>query len=327
MSSIPSLVMMGGGSWGAALANKLHQTPNQECHVLTRTPETAAALQNGHIRQLNQLQLPSPLLATSDPACLSEADIIYLALPISAHEDALTLISQKTDLSVPIVLCAKGLIPDCDGGGSFLPEYMHQNYPARPFAILTGPSFADEVILNKPTALLAASATDSLSRQVAAQFSASSLRVYQGSDVIGAALGGAIKNIIAIAAGIAAGQSLGDNARAALVTRGLAETARFGAHLGAEPSTIMGLAGIGDLILSCSNQHSRNMAYGFALGSGAAIPQQLAEGRHSAARLVKRAKDGDIAMPICEAVHAIVNMGANIHETIAGLLAREAGIE
>ena len=204
---------------------------------------------------------------------------------------------------------------------------MAQHYPNRRFAILTGPSFADEVLQDKPTALLAASADDTLSEQISAHFSTPSLRIYQGHDVVGAALGGAIKNIIAIAAGIAAGQSLGDNARAGLVTRGLAETTRFASQLGAQPATIMGLAGMGDLVLSCSNQHSRNMAYGFALGSGAAIISQLAEGRYSAARLVKRAEQAGITMPICEAVNMIVNHGADIPQTIACLLARQAGTE
>ena len=137
-----------------------------------------------------------------------------------------------------------------------------------PLAILTGPSFADEVLRDLPTALLAASDTAGVPAQIAAQFSASSLRLYQGKDMIGAALGGAVKNVIAIAAGICAGQGLGDNARAGLITRGLAETARLASQLGADNRTISGLAGMGDLVLSCSGPHSRNMAFGFALGSG-----------------------------------------------------------
>ena len=327
MSTHPSLVMMGGGSWGAALADKLRQTDGQDCIILTRSADTATALRRGHIRQLRDIRLRAPLTATSDISCLTGADFIYLAVPISGHEDALALIDNHAAKNVPVILCAKGLVPDGDGGGLFLPEYMAQHYPNRRFAILTGPSFADEVLQDKPTALLAASADNTLSEQISAHFSTPSLRIYQGHDVVGAALGGAIKNIIAIAAGIAAGQSLGDNARAGLVTRGLAETTRLASQFGAQPATIMGLAGMGDLVLSCSNQHSRNMAYGFALGSGAAIISQLAEGRYSAARLVKRAEQAGITMPICEAVNMIVNHGADIPQTIAGLLARQAGTE
>lgn len=327
MSTRPSLVMMGGGSWGAALADKLRQTDGQDCIILTRSADTATALRRGHIRQLRDARLRTPLTAKTDISCLTGADFIYLAVPISGHEDALALIDNHAAKNVPVILCAKGLVPDGDGGGLFLPEYMAQHYPHRRFAILTGPSFADEVLQDKPTALLAASADDTLSEQISAHFSTPSLRIYQGHDVVGAALGGAIKNIIAIAAGIAAGQSLGDNARAGLVTRGLAETTRLASQLGAQPATIMGLAGMGDLVLSCSNQHSRNMAYGFALGSGAAIINQLAEGRYSAARLVKRAEQAGITMPICEAVNMIVNHGADIPQTIACLLARQAGTE
>ncbi|CAI8382606.1 MAG: Glycerol-3-phosphate dehydrogenase [NAD(P)+] [Alphaproteobacteria bacterium UBA4588] len=327
MSTHPSLVMMGGGSWGAALADKLRQTDGQDCIILTRSADTATALRRGHIRQLRDIRLRAPLTATSDISCLTGADFIYLAVPISGHEDALALIDNHAAKNVPVILCAKGLVPDGDGGGLFLPEYMAQHYPNRRFAILTGPSFADEVLQDKPTALLAASADNTLSEQISTHFSTPSLRIYQGHDVVGAALGGAIKNIIAIAAGIAAGQSLGDNARAGLVTRGLAETTRLASQFGAQPATIMGLAGMGDLVLSCSNQHSRNMAYGFALGSGAAIISQLAEGRYSAARLVKRAEQAGITMPICEAVNMIVNHGADIPQTIACLLARQAGTE
>ena len=327
MSTHPSLVMMGGGSWGAALADKLRQTDGQDCIILTRSADTATALLRGHIRQLRDIRLRAPLTATTDISCLTGADFIYLAVPISGHEDALALIDNHAAKNVPVILCAKGLVPDGDGGGLFLPEYMAQHYPNRRFAILTGPSFADEVLQDKPTALLAASADNTLSEQISAHFSTPSLRIYRGRDVVGAALGGAIKNIIAIAAGIAAGQSLGDNARAGLITRGLAETTRFASQLGAQPATIMGLAGMGDLVLSCGNQHSRNMAYGFALGSGAAIINQLAEGRYSAARLVKRAKQAGITMPICEAVNMIVNHGADISQTIACLLARQAGTE
>ena len=327
MSTHPSLVMMGGGSWGAALADKLRQTDGQDCIILTRSADTATALRRGHIRQLRDIRLRAPLTATTDISCLTGADFIYLAVPISGHEDALALIDNHAAKNVPVILCAKGLVPDGDGGGLFLPEYMARHYPNRRFAILTGPSFADEVLQDKPTALLAASSDDTLSEQISAHFSTPSLRIYQGHDVVGAALGGAIKNIIAIAAGIAAGQSLGDNARAGLVTRGLAETTRLASEFGAQPATIMGLAGMGDLVLSCSNQHSRNMAYGFALGSGAAIISQLAEGRYSAARLVKRAEQAGITMPICEAVNMIVNHGADIPQTIACLLARQAGTE
>ena len=318
---------MGGGSWGAAVADKLRQTDEQDCIIFTRSADTATALRRGHIRQLRDTRLRAPLTATTDISCLTSADFIYLAVPISGHEDALALIDNHAAKNVPVILCAKGLVPDGDSGGLFLPEYIAQHYPNRRFAILTGPSFADEVLQDKPTALLAASADDTLSEQISAHFSTPSLRIYQGHDVVGAALGGAIKNIIAIAAGIAAGQSLGDNARAGLVTRGLAETTRLASQLGAQPATIMGLAGMGDLVLSCSNQHSRNMAYGFALGSGAAIINQLAEGRYSAARLVKRAEQAGITMPICEAVNMIVNHGADIPQTIACLLARQAGTE
>jgi glycerol-3-phosphate dehydrogenase (NAD(P)+) len=253
--------------------------------------------------------------------------MIYLVLPVSAHEESFKTINAFAPTGIPVVLCAKGLVSDPQKGGLFLPEYARSHLTGHPLAILTGPSFADEVLGDLPTALLAASDTAAVSVQISTQFSASSLRLYKGSDMVGAALGGAVKNVIAIAAGICAGQGLGDNARAGLITRGLSETARLASLLGANSRTITGLAGMGDLVLSCSGLHSRNMAFGFALGSGKPVPQSLAEGRFSAAKLRARARYESIELPICFAVDDIVNGNADIYTRISTLLSRQAGQE
>ena len=327
MTGTQKIIIIGGGSWGAALCHQLRKNSALNCQILVRSQQTAAALAAGHIRQLPGFTELENFQVTDDSHCLQTADLIYLVLPVSAHEESFKAINAFAPAGIPVVLCAKGLVSDPHKGGLFLPEYARTHLTSHPLAMLTGPSFADEVLRDLPTALLAASDSASLPAQIAEQFSASSLRLYQGKDMIGAALGGAVKNVIAIAAGICAGQGLGDNARAGLITRGLAETARLASQLGADNRTISGLAGIGDLVLSCSGPHSRNMAFGFALGSGKPVPLSLAEGRFSAAKLRARAKYECIELPICFAVDDIVNGNADINTRISGLLSRQAGQE
>ncbi len=327
MKDKPHIVVIGGGSWGSALAFQLRQNSQQNCEILVRSAQTKMQLEQGIIFQLPEITGLAPFRVTTDPACIRQADIIYSVVPVSAHLEIFSLIDDYAQAGTPIVLCAKGLVADPQKGGLFLHEYLHHHMPDRPFAILTGPSFADEVLKGLPTALLAASTTPHISQKIADQFSGSQLRIYQGHDVTGAALGGAIKNVMAIAAGICAGQRLGDNARAGLITRGLAETNRLARTLGAESQTISGLAGIGDLVLSCSNGHSRNMAYGFALGARLPVSDRLAEGRYSAAHLIARAAYEKTDMPICAAVDQVVNHNADIEMTIRQLLARSAGLE
>lgn len=327
MSTPQTIIVMGGGSWGTALAHQLRRNNQNSCRILVRSAQTADDLARGHIRQLAHVKDIAGFDVCRDERCLSTADFIYLVLPVSAHAESLQQINDHAPPSCPVVLCAKGMIADADKGGVFLPEYVQQYLHNRPVAVLTGPSFADEVLTDLPTALLAASHTPGLSMQIAAHFSASTLRLYHGTDVIGAALGGAVKNVIAIAAGICTGQGLGDNARAGLITRGLAETMRLASHLGADSRTISGLAGMGDLVLSCSGPHSRNMAFGMALGRGEPVPPSLAEGRFSAAKLRARAEHENIELPICFAVDDIVNRQADIHTRISALLSRQAGEE
>jgi len=327
MNNSKNTVIIGGGAWGAAIAHQLRLSMAHNTTLLVRASTTASALEKGHIRQHPEISGLAGFNATTDPACLKEAEFVYLVVPVAAHAEMLELIKAHTKQDCAVVICAKGLMPDSEKGGVFLHEYAAKHLSRRPIALFTGPSFADEVLKGLPTALLAASKQTELSALLAAQFKNSQLRVYQGNDVIGAALGGTVKNVIAIAAGICTGQQLGDNARAGLITRGLAETMRLADKLGAQRATMYGLAGIGDLILSCSNNHSRNMAFGMALGSGVDAPAKLAEGRHSAAHLCARARFEGIEMPVCEAVDKIVNQEADIETTIASLLSRQAGNE
>ena len=327
MNGIENIVVIGGGAWGSAIAHQLRSHPQNSIELLVRAQTTAEDLKQGKVRQCPRLTGLRGFTATTDTACLKQADILYLVVPVAAHREMFEVIKTHTSENCPVILCAKGLLADEDRGGIFLQEYAEKELGNRPVALFTGPSFADEVLLGLPTALLVASSDSTLSARVASHFDNSKLRIYQGQDVMGAALGGAVKNVIAIAAGICTGQKLGDNARAGLITRGLAETMRLAEALGASRTTMSGLAGIGDLVLSCSNDHSRNMAYGLALGSGSKISEKLAEGRHSAAHLCARANYENIEMPVCVAVDKIVNHHADIQATITALLSRRAGLE
>ena len=314
-------VVIGGGAWGAAIASCLMLNDQLQTSLLVRSRQTVDALSKAIVPRLDNAPLPCPLNASISEDILSEAEVIYLVLPASATSQALAMIEAKAQANCPIILCAKGLIEDEEKGGLFLTDYMSQTYPKRPFALLSGPSFADEIIKGLPAALVAASDNNALADSVISDFAPSHLRLYKGSDPIGVAIGGAVKNVIALAAGISSGLGLGDNAKAALITRGLSETARLIEALGGHPKTISGLAGIGDLTLSAAGPHSRNMAYGLALGQGKPVPDALSEGARTAPLLAKRAKAEGLDMPIIEAVAKALD-GADLQTIISNLLAR-----
>jgi glycerol-3-phosphate dehydrogenase (NAD(P)+) len=317
--------VIGGGSWGSALAHALRcgsATPT----LLVRDQATADMLASGRCRQLANLPPLDGFDATTDPAMLADADMILVVVPVAATRASLQLIAAHAAPSIPVVLCAKGLVMDGDTP-LLMPELARQMLPDSPHVILSGPTFADEVMLGLPAAITAASADKQAIAAIQQAFAGSHLRVYANHDPVGVAIGGAMKNVIAIAAGCAAGLGLGDNARAALITRGLAEMARFAAAAGAQPDTIYGLSGAGDLALSCAGPHSRNMAYGLALGRGETPPDGLAEGRHSVAVLAARGAALGVELPITSGVDSVVNHGADLRHVVASLLARRAGVE
>ena len=208
-----------------------------------------------------------------------------------------------------------------------MPELADRLLPAHANIVFSGPTFADEVASGRPAAITAASHNQAAADSVQAIFEGSPLRVYVSKDPVGVAVGGAMKNVIAIAAGCASGLGLGDNARAAIITRGLAEIKRFTTALGGQSETVYGLSGAGDLALSCSGPHSRNMAYGMALGQGRAPDAVLAEGRDTVAALAARARSVGVELPITDAVDKVVNHQHNLQDIVNGLLARRAGYE
>jgi glycerol-3-phosphate dehydrogenase (NAD(P)+) len=225
----------------------------------------------------------------------------------------------------PLVVCAKGLEQST---GKLLGEVLGESLPQATLAVLSGPSFAADVARGLPAALTLAAADEPLGRALATALGSRTLRLYWSSDVIGVQLGGAVKNVLAIAAGIVDGRGLGASAHAALVTRGFAELRRFGEALGARPETLMGLSGLGDLLLTCGSPQSRNMSLGRALGQGQALEavlggrRSVAEGVYTATAVVRVAAARGIDMPICQAVHAIVEGRLGIDAAIEALLSR-----
>ncbi|MDC0476365.1 NAD(P)H-dependent glycerol-3-phosphate dehydrogenase [Alphaproteobacteria bacterium] len=320
-------VVIGGGSWGSAIASSL-QRAQQPVTVLSRNQQTADMLARGQCEKLPDCDTIAPLDATTDDHCLAAATVIFVAVPVQANKDSFTRIAAKQAGASPaiVALCAKGIVSNQQGEAMLLTTLAQNMLPRHDIVVFSGPSFADEVFSGLPAALVAAG-NDAATKIVQDSFESSNLRVYRNTDSVGVALAGAMKNVIAIAAGCAVGLGLGDNAKAAILTRGLSEIARFSAVIGAKSDTIFGLAGVGDLALTCAGPHSRNMAFGMALGRGETPSSQLAEGSRTVAALANLAAHHKIDLPITNAVDKLVNHGEGLQQIVAGLLARPAHTE
>jgi len=252
---------------------------------------------------------------------LGGCDVLLLVCPAQAVRE----LAHRLPGDSPVVICAKGIET---ATGLLMPEVFEQVQPERRVALLSGPSFAEEAIRGLPTAVSIATWNPTLGQTLATSLAAGAFRPYWSHDLMGVALGGAIKNVLAIAAGIVEGRGLGYNAAAALVTRGFAEMARLGQAMGAELETLTGLSGLGDLVLTCHGPLSRNRSLGLALGKGTALAdhmqgrRQVVEGEATAPAVLARAGKLAIEMPICAAVDAILHRGADLDATIRSLLAR-----
>ena len=322
-----AIIVFGGGSWGSAIASSL-QRAQQPVTVLARNQQTVDMLAQGQCPRLPDCAPIAPLAATADHTCLAAATMIFVAVPVQANAESFDLINTQQAGSEPaiVALCAKGIVGDDKAGAMLLTKLAHTMMPRHEVAVFSGPSFADEVFSGLPAALVAAG-RDRATKTIQDAFEGSNLRIYRNTDLVGVALAGAMKNVIAIAAGCAVGLGLGDNAKAAILTRGLSEIARFSAVMGAKSDTVYGLAGVGDLALTCAGPHSRNMAFGMALGRGETPSGQLAEGSRTVAALAHLAAHHNIDVPITNAVDKLVNHGEDLHQIVAGLLARPAHTE
>lgn len=295
--------ILGAGAWGTALAHVVGSR-GHDVHVWSR--------------------------ARPDPGPLEGCDALILAVPTQAARQVLGRVSTVIRKDQPIIIAAKGIE---QATGLFMAELVHQIAPeARPF-VLSGPGFAGDVMKGLPTAVVLAAPAIGDAEDWAASLSLPAFRIYASDDVRGVEIGGALKNVLAIACGISDGRGLGDSARAALTTRGFAELMRFGKRLGASLETLTGLSGLGDLLLTCSSPQSRNHAFGRAIGEGKSTAEALAaakgvvEGAATARIAHALARRHAIDMPIVAAVHAIIDEGRSPEDEIARLLARPPGRE
>lgn len=320
MTSLQSVAVIGAGAWGTALAGVAARA-GRDVLLYARDPDIAAAMQATRANaKLAGVTLDAGVTVTSDIATAATADIILIATPAQQLRDAATKLAPHLAPTTPVIATAKGIE---HGSRKFMTEVIAEAAPAAIPAILSGPSFADDVARGLPTAVTLAAKDEALARALVQALGSATFRPYHTSDVRGVEIGGAAKNVLAIAAGIVAGRQLGASALAALTTRGFAELARLGRALGARPETLSGLSGLGDLVLTCSSIQSRNFAAGIALGRGETpAPGKLAEGRFTAPVLIELAASQGIEMPVSQAVAAILGGAVTIDAAIEGLLTR-----
>jgi glycerol-3-phosphate dehydrogenase (NAD(P)+) len=315
------IAVLGGGAWGTALALAMLRA-GHSVRLFARDSETVAAIGRGeNPRYLPGIAIAPGIEATSHiGTALADADCVLVVTPAQALRETLAAARQAMPAGIPLVLCAKGIERDT---GDLLSSIAGEILPANPVAALSGPSFASDVAKGLPTAVVVASREEGLAAELAARFSAENLRCYSSDDLIGVEIGGALKNVFAIAAGAVAGAGLGASAQAAMVTRGFVELRRLGAAFGARPETLMGLSGLGDLLLTCSSAQSRNLAYGLALGQGKPLAGlKLAEGVPTAAIATRIAAERGIDAPIVTAVSAILDGTITIRQAVTALMTR-----
>lgn len=329
------IAVLGAGAWGTALAMNISQRHNVSLwarnagHVSGMRKARANPLYLGDFKFNEQLQVEDDL-----QTAISDADLILSVVPTAGFRSILKDI-KALGCNLPIIWANKGLEPQ----SAKLPyevaleELGNPQATGQHWGALSGPSFAAELVRGLPTAVTVAATDEAFSNQAALLIHGANLRVYNSTDVIGVSVGGAVKNIMAIAAGISDGMGFGNNARAAMITRGLAEMTRFGVALGAKPETFMGLAGAGDLILTCTGQYSRNREVGLQLASGKSLSDILhglghvAEGVNTTAEVMRRALTMQVDMPITYQVDQVLSHGKSAKDAVVDLLGREQKAE
>ncbi|PCI42333.1 MAG: glycerol-3-phosphate acyltransferase [Rhodospirillaceae bacterium] len=327
-----SIGILGAGAFGTAMATAMARA-GLDVLIQAYEPEVAAEINEQHVNAtyLPDAPLDPKIRATTSIEEAVQCDAVIIATPAQFLRKTCELAKPFWTQDTPAIICSKGIEL---GTFMLLSEVVEETLgDLAPIAILSGPTFAIEVAKEMPTALTLACKDQKLGQDLCNSFSSRCFRTYCSPDVVGAQLGGAIKNVLAIACGIIEGRNMGGNARAAIITRGLAEIARLGAVLGAHEHTLMGLSGLGDVTLTCSAMQSRNFSLGAALGKGQSLKSILAsrktvsEGVHTAAAVVEVARRNQVDMPICQAVDAIINMNADLESVISGLLRRPLNVE
>jgi len=320
MPSYHSVAVIGAGAWGTALAGVAARA-GREVTLYARDEAVAARIAaTRNNPKLPDVRLDAGVGVTGDIARAGRADIILIATPAQNLRAAVAALAPHLAKATPVIATAKGIER---GTHKFMTEVIAESAPAAIPAILSGPSFAEDVARGLPTAVTLAAKDEGLARALVQALGSSTFRPYHTTDVRGVEIGGAAKNVLAIAAGIVVGRKFGASAQAALTTRGFSELVRLGRACGARGETMAGLSGLGDLILTCSSPQSRNLALGIALGRGERPPPgRLAEGEFTAPVLVELAASQNVDMPVSNAVAAILSRAVTIDEAIESLLTR-----
>jgi glycerol-3-phosphate dehydrogenase (NAD(P)+) len=315
--------IVGGGAWGTALAAVMAQI-HDEVLIWAREDDVVAGINDAHENTafLAGLKLSPKIAATGDLTRMAECGALLIVTP-AQHVRA--TLSALPDNKAPLLLCAKGIEADTQ---MLVSDIAAQVRPDNPLAVLSGPTFAHEVAAGKPTAITLATPNQAIGSMLMRLIAAPHFRPYWSDDVIGAEIGGAVKNVLAIGCGVVDGAGLGLNARAALIARGFAEMQRYGLARGGRTETLAGLSGLGDLVLTCSSENSRNFSLGRGLGQGISATEMLAdrrtvaEGAFTAPVLLQSAQKLGVDMPIVAAVCALLDGSATVGEVTAALLAR-----
>ena len=323
MSEIERIGIIGGGAWGTALA-QVAANGGKDVLIWAREPEVVGAINARHLNPafLPGIPLSPSIRATADLIDLTWADALLVVAPAQHVRGILSALPQGQR---PLVLCSKGIEA---GSMKLLTEVAAEAQLGAPIAVLSGPTFAHEVARGLPTAVTLAAASPVLANALVARLALPAFRPYASDDLIGAEIGGAVKNVLAIACGVVEGRGLGQNARAALISRGFAEMSRFGVARGARVETLAGLSGLGDLVLTCSSESSRNFSLGLGLGQGRSAADLLAdrttvaEGAFTAPVLRAAARAVDVDMPIVDAVCALLDGSAAIDAVVEQMLTR-----
>jgi glycerol-3-phosphate dehydrogenase (NAD(P)+) len=333
-----AIAVLGAGAWGTALAAHLARRDDARVTLWARDAGQAAAIAaaGANARYLPGIALPAALRVTADLAAAASSDLLIVATPVAALP---ALADQLTDVGAhaPLVWLSKGFLvvpatPEFPAGAALAHQVLAPRWHA-PVGIVSGPSFAEEVAHGLPTAVTVAATDEALAARVALLLHGGTLRAYESDDIVGVEVGGAVKNVLAIAAGASDGLGFGHNARAALITRGLAETGRLSEALGGKRETLMGLAGLGDLVLTCTGDLSRNRRVGLGLARGTPLADVLAELGHvaegvpAAAAARRLAQHFGLDMPICDAVYRVLYEGLSPKQAVEALLRREPRTE
>lgn len=323
--------IIGSGAWGTALAQLVAAT-GRDVRLWARRPELAAIINERHenTENLPGVPLNAKIHATNDLAEAAKAEILFLVTPAQAQRIILGMIAENAGHMPALVLCSKGIEIET---GLLMSDVAREAMPGSPICILSGPNFAREIALGQPAATTLASADPALAGHIQGMIGSARFRPYVSDDITGVQIAGAVKNVIALAAGSAQGLGFGESTRASLITRGMAEIVRLGHAMGAQPRTFLGLSGMGDLMLTCSSPQSRNFSLGLALGRGENLEdlkkksRAVTEGVHTAAAALALAARHDVEMPITQSVHQCLHKGCSLDDAIKDMLNRPFGDE